>query len=152
MIDGVSIKNIVCHPAPDGFFAELVKFGEETFHEIRQTSYSETNPGVIKAFHYHDYWEMWFLVKGKARIVIYDSRSGSKTEGETQVIFVDDQKDKFVVALPPGVLHGYQVLGDGPVGMLYHAERAYDPKKPEIGEVDHNDPKVGFNWLDLSSK
>lgn len=67
MIQGVSVKKIVSNHDDRGFFAEVVKFGEETFHEIKQTSYSETKPGIIKAFHIHDYWEVWCLLKERPK-------------------------------------------------------------------------------------
>ena len=68
MIEGVEIKSVIKHPTPVGFFAELVKQGEPSFHDIRQTSYAETNPGVTKPFHFHKgYWEIWCVIKGAAR-------------------------------------------------------------------------------------
>lgn len=146
MIHGVYIKQVIQHPAPDGFFVELVKEGEQSFHEIKQTSYSQTLPGTIKAFHLHKgYWEIWCVLKGRAKIVMYDGRPDSPTQGETQVLF-SDEKDMKVVAIPPGVAHGYQVLGSEPVGMLYHAGKAYDPKNPGIEEIPFDDPKINFNW------
>ena len=78
MIQGVAIKKIITHHDDRGFFAEIVKFGEETFHEIKQTSYTETYPGVIKAFHWHKkQWDIWFVAKGMAQVVLYDLRENS---------------------------------------------------------------------------
>ncbi len=145
MIDGLAIKKVVGHKDHEGFFAELVKFGEETFHEIRQTSYSETKQGVIKAFHWHPYWEMWCVVKGRAKIVIADIRDGSPTKGNTEVIMAGED-DMKVIAIPPGVAHGYQVLGDAPMGIIYHAEEPYDPAYPKIEHLPHDTPLINFNW------
>ena len=50
MIEGVKIKQMKLWCDDRGFFTEVLKLDEETFHEIKQTSYSETYPGVIKAF------------------------------------------------------------------------------------------------------
>lgn len=145
MIDGLAIKRVIVHPTADGFFAELVKFGEETFHNIKQISYSETNAGVIKAFHRHHYWEMWCFVKGEVVVVVYDGRKGSPTFGEIEVIPMGEKEMK-VIALPPDVAHGYKVVSDTPAGVIYHAESAYDPKNPGIEEIPYDDPAIGFDW------
>ena len=145
MIEGLAIKKVVGHQDHEGFFGELVKFGEETFHEIKQTSYSETRPGVIKAFHYHPYWEIWCVVKGRAKIVVADIREGSPTRGNTEVIETGEG-DMKVIAIPPGVAHGYQVLGDSPMGIIYHAAEAYDQAHPRIEHLPQDSPLIGFDW------
>lgn len=145
MIDGVVIKKVVRHTSNDGFFAELVKSGEETFHDILQTSYSETEPGVIKAFHIHNYWESWTVVKGHAKVVLYDMRPKSKTYGQTQKILTGEDK-LLVITIPADVAHGYQVLGDTPMGIIYLASEAYDPKNPSIKELPFDDSRINFNW------
>jgi dTDP-4-dehydrorhamnose 3,5-epimerase len=145
-IDGVVIKKIITHTADDGFFAEIVKEGDTIFHDIKQTSYSETPPGVIKAFHLHrGYWEIWCVIKGRARIVLADVRDGSPTRGRTQIIMTgaDDMR---AIAIPPGVAHGYRALGDTPMGIVYHAGEAYDASKKQIEEIPHDSPEIGFDW------
>lgn len=146
MIEGVAIKEVARRKTDDGFFAELVKAGEETFHEIRQTSYSETRPGMIKAFHLHrGYWEIWCVIKGRAKVVLADMREDSPTRGKTQVIFTGED-DMRVIAIPPGVAHGYQALGDTPMGILYHAAEPYDQSRKQIEEIPHDAPEIGFDW------
>ena len=145
MIQGVSIKKVVKHADERGFFAELVKFGEKTFHDVLQTSYSETIPGVIKAWHIHNYWEVWCIVKGQAKVVLYDMRPNSKTYKQTQVI--DTGEDNMqVLAIPSEVAHGYKVLGAKNMGIIYHASAAYDPKNITIRTIPYDDPEINFDW------
>jgi len=146
MIQGIAIKKVIAHQSADGFFAELAKAGEEIFHEIRQTSYSETSAGAIKAFHNHkEYWEMWCVIKGRAKIVLADIREDSPTKGEIEVVMTGEG-DMKVIAIPPGVAHGYQVLGTTPMGIIYHAGKEYDPANPGIEEIPHDSPMIGFDW------
>ena len=146
MIMDFKVKKVVKHSSDDGFFAELVKYGEDTFHEIRQTSYSETLPGSIKAFHLHkEYWEMWTALKGEIMVVAYDGREDSSTFGNIEVVYTGES-DLKVIAMPPGVAHGYKVLSKTNAGVLYHAGKEYDPKNPGIEEIDHNDPTINFDW------
>lgn len=146
MIDGIHIKEINRHPDERGYFAELVKEGESGFHKIAQTSYALTKPNVIKAFHYHEYWESWVVLHGQARLVMHDIRPNSATRGQTQVIVTDDIRP-IVLAIPPGVAHGYQVLGNEEVGMLYHAEEAYDSSRPDqIKIIPFDSREINFDW------
>ncbi len=144
-IEGLKIKKVISHHDNRGFFAELIKFGEETFHEIKQTSYAETKPGIIKAFHIHDYWESWCIVKGSAKIVLADIREKSPTKGEKEVIYVNG-KDLLVIAIPPNVAHGYEALGNESMGIIYYSAEAYNPDRPVIETIPYDSPLVGFNW------
>ena len=145
MINGVLIKKVIKYNDERGFFSELVKFGEETFHAIKQTSYSETNPGVIKGFHIHDYWEIWCVIKGTAQVVLYDKREHSSTKGETEVI-VCREDNMLVIAIPPNVAHGYKSIGNVPMGIIYHAQEPFDSKKKQIENVPYDDPTIAFDW------
>lgn len=148
MIQGISIKKVVKHSDERGFFSELIKFGEDTFHEVMQTSYSETNPGVIKAFHVHNYWEVWCIIKGQAQVVLHDMREDSQTKGQTDVIYTGED-NMMVIAIPGEVAHGYKPLGDKPMGVIYHASEAYDPKNITIRTIPHDSPDIAFDWEKL---
>ena len=146
MINDVKIKQIKRHFDDRGCFSEILKFGEETFKEIKQTSYTETYPGIIKAFHWHKkQYDIWFPVKGNIQIVLYDLRGESSTKGETQVIFAGEN-NPILVLIPPGVAHGYRVLGNQIAGLFYHTSEAYDQKSPDEQRIPFDDPKVDFNW------
>lgn len=146
MIDGVKIKQLRKFADDRGFFAEILKFGEETFHEAKQTSYSETFPGVIKAFHWHKkQWDVWFICRGNAQVVLHDLRQESATRNETQVVFAGEN-NPVVIAIPPGVAHGYRVLGNEKVGLFYHISEPYDSQNPDEERIPWDDAKIGFDW------
>ena len=146
MIDGVKIKNVELKPDDRGFFAEILKEGEESYSDIKQTSYTETYPGVIKAFHWHKkQTDIWFVVRGMAQVVLHDLREDSKTKGETQVIYAG-VKNYVLISIPPGVAHGYRVLGTESVGLFYHTTEAYDPDNPDEERIPYDDSKIAFDW------
>lgn len=148
MIQGVTTKKVTKHSDERGFFAEIAKFGEAVFKNIAQVSYSETSPGVVKAFHLHDYWEIWCVLRGRAKIVFYDFRSDSTTCKQTQVIYADE-KNFLTIAIPPGVGHGYEPLGDLPMGILYLAEESYDPRNLAIKNIPYDSKELGLDWKKL---
>ena len=146
MIKGVTVKKITAFHDDRGFFAEIAKVGEETFHEIKQTSYTETYPGVIKAFHWHKkQWDIWFVVKGHAKVVLHDLRKDSPTRGQTDVLYPGED-NRILIAIPMGVAHGYQGLGNVTMVMFYHVTKPYDSKNPDEYRISFNSPKIKFDW------
>ena len=146
MISDVQVKQLNIHNDDRGFFMEILKFGEKIFREIKQTSYTETYPGVIKAFHWHKkQWDIWFVATGMAQVVLYDLRKESLTKGETQVICAGED-NRVVIVIPPGVAHGYRVLGNKKVGLFYHTTEVYNPQNPDEERISFDDPKIGFDW------
>ena len=146
MIKGVKIKKITSHYEDRGFFAEVVKLGEETFHPVQQTSYTETYPGIIKAFHFHKKQdETWFICKGHARVVLHDLRKDSPTKGQTDIVY-SGENDKKLIFIPIGVAHGYQVLGATPIGLFYHTSKPYNSKNPDEYRIPFDDPGINFKW------
>ncbi len=146
MIKDVGIKKLSFHWDDRGFLTELLKFGEETYHPIQQTMYSETLPGVVKAFHWHKrQWDIWFVVKGIAQVVLYDLREDSPTKGKTQVIYAGE-KNPLLISIPPYVAHGYRVLGSTPMGIIYHVTEPYNPVSLDEERIPFDSPQIGFDW------
>lgn len=146
MIQDVNFKKLNLNLDDRGFLTEVLKETDPFFKAVRQTTYTETYPGVIKAFHWHkNQWDFWFVVKGMAQVVLYDLREKSETKGQTDVYYLGE-KNLAVLIIPPGVAHGYRVLGNRPVSLLYHTSEAYDPKHPDEERIAFDDPKIGFDW------
>jgi dTDP-4-dehydrorhamnose 3,5-epimerase len=145
-IDGVSIKPLVRHTDERGYFLEVLRNDDELLERFGQSSYTLTYPGVIKAFHWHEkQYDLWFICRGEARVVLYDMREGSPTFHKVQQVFAGEREPQLIV-IPPGVAHGYQVLGTEPVCLFYHTTESYDPGHPDEGRIPFDDPDIGFNW------
>lgn len=145
-IKGVVIKQLKRFCDDRGFFEEVLRSDENLLEKFGQTSYTETYPGVIKAFHWHKLQDdLWFVVRGMAQIVLYDLREDSQTKGTTQVIYAGEDNPVLVV-IPKGVAHGYRVLGNEKVGLLYHTTEPYNAANPDEERIPFDDPKIGFNW------
>ena len=148
MIQGVEIKELVIRPDDRGMFTEVVKatdaFVDE--HPFAQISHTLTFPGVIKAFHWHKYQiDYWYCAVGNIRVGLVDLREGSPTLGTQMEIFLGELVRK-VLKIPPGVAHGYQVLGNMPAQLIYYTTRPYDPQEPDEERIPWNDPSIGFDW------
>jgi len=146
MINGVKIKNLKIFADDRGILTEVLKNGEETFAEIKQTTYTESYPGVIKAFHWHKkQTDIWFVSSGMAQVILYDLREDSPTRKETNIFYVGD-KNPMLILIPSGVAHGYKVLGTKPVRLFYHTTEAYNSENPDEERIPFDDPEINFNW------
>jgi dTDP-4-dehydrorhamnose 3,5-epimerase len=146
MIDGVLVKKIQVYHDDRGSLMEVLKEGDLLYKHIKQTTFTTAYPGVIKAFHWHKHqYDLWFFTRGSAQVVLYDLREESPTRGETNVFYMGE-KNPILLSIPPGVAHGYRVLGEEPASLFYHTTEAYDPEHPDEERVAYNDPQIGFDW------
>jgi dTDP-4-dehydrorhamnose 3,5-epimerase len=160
VIHDVMIKPLVLHADARGHFAEQIKRGdtladgrsfapEQPFAQMSRTvSYARGGnpPELIKAFHWHaKQWDYWDIVSGDARIVLADIRPESPTVGTVQIIFAGERAPK-VVAIPPRVAHGYQVLSLRDVVLCYYVTEPYDADEPDESRIPYDDPRIGFDW------
>jgi len=156
MIHGVKIKPLKVHQdvidrpedaaVPRGILMELVRNDEDLLRQFGQTTMTIAHKGIIKAFHWHKKQDdIWFVATGKAKIVLHDLREDSPTYRQTDVLYggTDDYK---VIVIPIGVAHGYQVMSDEPVIMVYHTTESYNPKDPDELRIPYNDPDINFDW------
>ena len=142
----VVIKKLTTHSDDRGYFREIVREDDHLLRQFGQSSITKTYPGVIKAFHWHnDQDDVWYVVDGMARVVLYDRRAGSPTKGVTQVVYAGED-NPVAVLIPAGIAHGYQVLGSKPVVLFYHVTKAYDPREPDEQRIAYDDPEIGFDW------
>ncbi|MFH2001554.1 MAG: dTDP-4-dehydrorhamnose 3,5-epimerase family protein [Planctomycetota bacterium] len=146
MIDGVLVKKMQVFHDDRGFLMEVLKEGEPLFKNIKQTTFTEAYPGVIKAFHWHKrQYDLWFFTHGTAQVVLYDLRKESPTHKTTNVFYMGES-NPLLLSIPPGVAHGYRVLGTKPAALFYHTTEAYNPQDPDEERINHDDPGIGFNW------
>jgi len=146
MIDGVKIKQLKIFTDDRGFLTEILKEGEEVFKEIKQATYTESYPGVIKAFHWHKkQWDIWFIAGGMAQVVLHDLRKDSPTYKKTDVFYLGDD-NRQVLLIPPGVAHGYRVLGKKRARLMYFVTEKYNPETPDEERIPFDDKEINFDW------
>jgi len=148
LIEGVMIKPLVRHADERGYFEEVIRVTDDFFKEgFGQLSHSFMYSGVIKAWHVHKTQiDWWFVVKGDLKVVLYDGREGSTTNGQINEFFVGEHHDNIAIKIPAGVAHGCKVMGAG-AELVYVTSGTYNPD--EEGRIEHNDPSIGYDWLNL---
>ncbi|MGI6163318.1 MAG: dTDP-4-dehydrorhamnose 3,5-epimerase family protein [Bacillota bacterium] len=146
MIEGVKVRRLLRHPDDRGFFQEILRDDDGLLEHFGQASMSKTYPGVIKAFHYHEYQDdLWFFPVGNAQVVLYDLREDSSTYKGTDVFYMGED-NPILVLIPKGVAHGYRVLGDREAVIIYFTTLSYNRENPDEKRLPHDDPLIGFDW------
>lgn len=145
-IHDVVVKRLITHSDDRGYFREVVRDDDGLLRRFGQSSVTKTYPGVIKAFHWHhNQDDLWYVVDGMARVVLFDRRPESPSCGVTQVVYAGED-NPVVILIPSGIAHGYQVLGPRPVILFYHVTQCYDPRHPDEQRIPFDDPGIGFDW------
>lgn len=110
--------------------------------EMVQGNRSEKQAGAVVGLHYHLHQaDYWYVLRGRARVVLHDLRVGSPTEGATLHVDLDGREDKGLF-IPPGVAHGFASLED--LLLWYLVDGYYNPAD-ELG-VAWDDPDIAADW------
>ncbi|HEY5252932.1 MAG TPA: dTDP-4-dehydrorhamnose 3,5-epimerase [Acidimicrobiales bacterium] len=143
VINDVVIVEPDSHGDERGRFVETYRRSWFTHgREMIQGNRTEKQAGAIVGLHYHLHQaDYWYVLRGRARVILHDLRTGSPTDGATLAIDLDGDVDRGVF-IPPGVAHGFASHAD--LLMWYLVDNYYNPAD-ELG-VAWDDPDVGADW------
>ena len=153
LIEGVELEPFTQFPDDRGCFAELFRFGEpglaRDFDPAKgsriQVSFTISYPGVIKGIHYHfEQTDLWAPLSGMLQIILYDLREPSPTCGRLNTLFVGTMQP-WKLRIPPGVGHGYKVVGTDSAMLVYATDRTHNPQ--DEGRIPFDDPGINYDWM-----
>src|SRR5574340_1288047 len=126
LIEGVRIEPFSLWPDDRGYFLEVQRMGQGLAAAFpaasTQASAALNYPGIIKAFHYHlQQNDCWTPARGMLQVALVDLRAGSGTFGARNTMYVGALRP-WRILIPPGVAHGYKVIGAGPANLNYDWE------------------------------
>ncbi|MBU1149052.1 dTDP-4-dehydrorhamnose 3,5-epimerase family protein [Patescibacteria group bacterium] len=148
MIDGVQVKELKMIKDERGYLMEIIRSDDPFYKKFGQVYMSVCNPGYAKGWHYHKTQiDNFTIVKGNARIVLYDGRQDSKTYKEISEFELNDN-NRILLTVPPGVYHGYVVpeTEDEPAYMVNTPTEKYNYDNPDEFRAPFDDPAIGYNW------
>jgi dTDP-4-dehydrorhamnose 3,5-epimerase len=148
LIAGVRVEQLPLHPDDRGYFLEVQRIGHGLARDFpaatSQVSAALSYPGTVKAFHYHMHQtDCWTPVKGMFQVALVDLRIGSSTFGRRNTMYVGALRP-WQVLIPPGVGHGYKVIGSDDALLVYMTDRFYNPQ--DEGRIPYNDPSIHYDW------
>jgi dTDP-4-dehydrorhamnose 3,5-epimerase len=148
LIAGVLVQPFDVWPDDRGFFLEVQRIGRGlAAHfppETTQISAAINYAGTIKAFHYHLHQtDCWTPVKGLFQVVLADLRAGSPTFGKRNTLYVGALRP-WQILIPPGVAHGYKVIGGEEALLVYLTDNFYNPH--DEGRIPFDNPGIAYAW------
>jgi dTDP-4-dehydrorhamnose 3,5-epimerase len=148
LIAGIRLAPIALWPDDRGYFLEVQRIGEGLAADFpkasTQISAALNYPGIIKAFHYHRHQtDCWTPAMNMLQVALADLRPESPTFGRRNTIYAGNLRP-WQILIPPGVAHGYKVLGAGPSLLIYATDRFYSPD--DEGRIGHDDPRLNYDW------
>jgi dTDP-4-dehydrorhamnose 3,5-epimerase len=148
LIAGVRIQRLALYPDDRGYFLEIQRMGQGlAAHfpaENCQVSAALNFPGTVKAFHFHLHQTDCFTpVRGMLQVALVDLRLGSLTFGRRNTIYAGALRP-LQILIPPGVGHGYKVIGTEESLLVYMTDRYYDPT--DEGRIPYDDAAINYDW------
>ena len=148
LIAGVVVKPFPLWPDDRGYFLEVGRIGKGLIAafpaDSTQISAALSYPGTIMAFHYHKHQtDCWVPVSGMLQVVLVDLRPESATFGLRNTLYLGTLRP-WQVVIPPGVGHGYKVIGSSPAMLVYLTDRTYNPA--DEGRMAHDDAGIHYDW------
>jgi dTDP-4-dehydrorhamnose 3,5-epimerase len=148
LIDGVKVNPYPLWPDDRGYFLEVIRVGNGLAAHFdpstTQVSAALSYPGTIKAFHYHlEQTDFWVAAMGMFQVALVDLRKDSPTFGEKNTMYVGGLRP-WQILIPPGVGHGYKVIGRDAAMLVYVTNRIYNPK--DEGRIAYNQPEIAYDW------
>ena len=133
-----------------GFFVE--RFHAERFAaaglptRFVQDNHSRSAPGILRGLHYQHNPSQGKLVgvaRGRVWDVAVDIRKDSPTFGKYDAIELSDTNG-LLLWIPAGFAHGFCVLGDEPVDMIYKVDSYYN--REGEGGIRYDDKELNIPW------
>jgi dTDP-4-dehydrorhamnose 3,5-epimerase len=147
-IAGVEITPFRLWPDDRGYFLEVARLRQGLIAgfdpQQTQVSAALSYPGTIKAFHYHLFQtDFWVPTAGMFQVALVDLRKDSPTFGLRNTFYIGSLRP-WQLLVPPGIGHGYKVIGDEAGLLVYVTNRLYNPK--DEGRLPYDDPGIHYDW------
>ena len=146
LIAGAAFKNLKVIADERGRLMEMLRHDDDLFRGFGQSYMTTAYPGVVKGWHYHRVqWDHFVVVRGMAKIVLYDPRDDSPTRGVVNE-FIMGEHNPLLVQIPPLVYHGFKCVSEYEAIIINHPTEAYRHADPDEFRVPARDPSIPYDW------
>ena len=145
-IHGVRVKPLKVVPDERGWLMEILRSDDEgVFSTFGQAYVSATYPGVVKAWHFHErQTDNFACVAGMIKLVLFDRRKGSPTEGAVNEFFLGVHNPQ-LVQVPKLVHHGWKCIGLEPSLVINIPDHPYNRAQPDEHRLEPHG-SLPYDW------
>ncbi len=131
-------------PDERGAVFHMLREDNPVFERFGEIYFSTIYPGVVKGWHIHSRMTLNYAVPvGMIKLVCYDERPGSPTNGVVQELHVGELNYS-LVTIPPRVWNGFKGEGAAPALIANCATIPHDPA--EIDRLDPFENHIPYDW------
>ena len=144
MIEGVVIQELKQFVDERGRVMHMLRVDNPLFQKFGEIYFSEVLPGAVKAWKKHKLMTQLFAVPvGMIRLVIYDDRDSSRSNGDLEIFDVGRNNYK-LVKVPPRLWYGFKCISDYPTLLTNCADLTHNPDESESKNPD--DRNIPYQW------
>lgn len=144
MIQGVVITPLKQIVDERGKVMHMLRTDSKVFQSFGEIYFSGVNHKAIKAWHIHKKMTLNYAVPhGEVKLVLYDDRPSSPTQGEIQEIILGPDHYQ-LVTIPPMVWNGFKGLSQDMAIVANCATIPHDPN--EIERLDPVSNHIPYQW------
>ena len=146
LIQGVEVKQLRWITDERGKLMEMLRCDEPLFEKFGQVYVTVGFPSVVKAWHYHERQrDNQVIVKGMAKVALYDQREDSPIKGMINEFFIGED-NPMLISIPKLVAHGFKAYGLGPAYLVNTVTEPYNHQKPDELRIDPFDNDIPYDW------
>lgn len=145
-IDGVRITELRQINDERGAVLHMLRSDSSDFTRFGECYFSEVFPGAVKAWKRHHVQTQNLVVPvGRIRMVIFDDREDSSTQGGLQVLELGRPDAYFRLRIPLLLWYGFCCISRLPALLANCSDSLHDPGESEVRPSD--DPKMPYRWV-----
>jgi dTDP-4-dehydrorhamnose 3,5-epimerase len=144
MIDGVIITPLRKIPDDRGTILHILKSSDFGYKKFGEVYCSTVFPGIVKGWHLHKKMTLnYIVIKGMIKFVLFDERTGSKTNGMLEEIYLGEA-NYIRVTVPPLIWNGFIGIGLEEAFVINVTDIPHDPN--EIVRLDPHINHINYKW------
>ena len=144
MIEGIKITPLKQIKDERGKVMHMLRNDSENFTKFGEIYFSTAHPNKVKGWHLHSKMTLnYAVVLGEIKLVLYDSRTNSKTKGQVQEFFLSQENYK-LISVPPLIWNGFMGIGNTTAIVANCADLPYDDT--EIKRKSAYDKDIPYDW------
>lgn len=144
MIDGVVVTPLRRIPDERGTILHGAR-ADDLPHAFGEVYFKRLYQGVVNGWHVHETLQLNYLcLSGMVKLVLFDLRKGSKTEGALQELFIGDE-NYVRVHIPAGIANGMKGMS-APWALITNvASEAHNPHLRYV-RIDPHSGEIPYRW------
>lgn len=146
MIKGVSVKKLKLIPDERGRLMEILRADDKEYRKFGQVYVTTAYPNVVKAWHYHKLQDdNMTVLKGMAKVVLYDDRAKSPTRGAINEFFIGEN-NTILLHIPKLIWHGFKCISEQEAIIINIVTECYNYDKPDEYRKPPHGSDIPYDW------